>query len=103
MFEFYLLDSRSPAFRYENQNKNHAFLVEDRTHDLPKARVICEVTTTPLGRRDYPSTIIILDGSTCVCFVFTYSKSMDHPGKVANPARGQLNRISASRSQNFVR
>ena len=22
----------------------------------------------------------------------TYSKSMDHPGKVANPARGQLNR-----------
>ena len=22
----------------------------------------------------------------------TYSKSLDHPGKVANPARGQLNR-----------
>ena len=27
-----------------------------------------------------------------VCMVFTYSKSMDQPGKVANPARGQLNR-----------
>ena len=26
-----------------------------------------------------------------VCMVITYSKSMDHPGKVANPARGQLN------------
>ena len=24
--------------------------------------------------------------------VLTYSKSMDQPGKVANPARGQLNR-----------
>ena len=24
--------------------------------------------------------------------VFMYSKSMDQPGKVANPARGQLNR-----------
>ena len=23
---------------------------------------------------------------------YTYSKSMDQPGKVANPARGQLNR-----------
>ena len=32
----------------------------------------------------------------CVCNVVcmyghTYSKSMDQPGKVANPARGQLN------------
>ena len=26
------------------------------------------------------------------CMVITYSKSMDQPGKVANPARGQLNR-----------
>ena len=29
-----------------------------------------------------------------VCMVITYSKSMDQPGKVANPARGQLNRES---------
>ena len=27
-----------------------------------------------------------------VCIVITYSKSKDQPGKVANPARGQLNR-----------
>ena len=27
-----------------------------------------------------------------VCMVITYSKSMDQPGRVANPARGQLNR-----------
>ena len=27
-----------------------------------------------------------------VCMVITYSKSMDQPGKGANPARGQLNR-----------
>ena len=28
----------------------------------------------------------------CVYGVITYSKSMDQPGKVTNPARGQLNR-----------
>ena len=27
-----------------------------------------------------------------MCMVITYTKSMDQPGKVANPARGQLNR-----------
>ena len=27
-----------------------------------------------------------------VCMLITYSKSMDQPGKVANPAGGQLNR-----------
>ena len=27
-----------------------------------------------------------------VCLVITYSKSKDQPGKVANAARGQLNR-----------
>ena len=33
-------------------------------------------------------------GGTCiyVCIVITYSKSVDQPGKVASPARGQLNR-----------
>ena len=34
----------------------------------------------------------------CVCMhvymVITYSKGKDQPGKVANPARGQLNRES---------
>ena len=27
-----------------------------------------------------------------VCMIITYSKVKDQPGKVANPARGQLNR-----------
>ena len=27
-----------------------------------------------------------------VCMVISYSQSKDQPGKVANPARGQLNR-----------
>ena len=31
-------------------------------------------------------------GHCNVCNVITHSKSKDQPGKVANPARGQLNR-----------
>ena len=31
-------------------------------------------------------------GMLKVCMVIKYSKSMDQPGKLANPARGQLNR-----------
>ena len=34
--------------------------------------------------------IPLADGQACM--VITYSKSKDQPGKVANPARGQLNR-----------
>ena len=35
-----------------------------------------------------PDTVLIV-----ICmYGHTYSKSMDQPGKVANPARGQLNR-----------
>ena len=28
----------------------------------------------------------------CILYGYTYSKSIDQPGKAANPARGQLNR-----------
>ena len=31
-------------------------------------------------------------GESMVCMVIAYSKGKDQPGKVANPARGQLNR-----------
>ena len=31
-------------------------------------------------------------GDTVYMYGHTYSKSMDQPGKVANPGRGQLNR-----------
>ena len=33
-----------------------------------------------------------LKSTRYVCMVITYSKSMDRPGKVANPTRGQLKR-----------
>ena len=30
--------------------------------------------------------------NSCIVYGHTYSKSMDQPGKVVNPARGQLNK-----------
>ena len=36
--------------------------------------------------------VVMKDSLFYVCMVITYSKSMDRPGKVANPARGQLSR-----------
>ena len=36
------------------------------------------------------------------CMVITYSKGKDQPGKVANPARGQLNRESSFAPENLV-
>ena len=39
-----------------------------------------------VGTFKVPATIVAL------CIVITYGKSMDQPSKVANPARGQLNR-----------
>ena len=38
-----------------------------------------------------------------VCMVIAYSKSMDQPGKVANPARGQLNRENEYSSVPVIR
>ena len=35
--------------------------------------------------------------NTSILYGYTYSKSMDQPGKVASPARGQLNR----KNENF--
>ena len=49
----------------------------------------------------------VLTGVVCM-YGHTYSKSMDQPGKVANPALGQLNReirdisLSAFAPENFV-
>ena len=34
-------------------------------------------------------------GAVYTCMIITYSKGKDQPGKVANPARGQLNRENA--------
>ena len=45
-----------------------------------------------LGRRNVGGNIGYRDIIGSECVVITYSKSKDQPGKVANPARGQLNR-----------
>ena len=44
--------------------------------------------------RDVSTSTPAVEGGLCmyVCIVITYSKSKDQPGKVANPARGQLNK-----------
>ena len=53
--------------------------------------------------------LIAMQYCTVICMVtqFFYSKSIDQPGKVANPARGQLNRendysLSAFAPENLV-
>ena len=38
------------------------------------------------------SPVLVRAPGTALCMVITYSKGKDQPGKVANPARGQLNR-----------
>ena len=55
---------------------------------------------------EHRPTINLLDPSVCMCG-HTYSKSMYQPGKVANPARGNLNReneyfLSAFAPENSV-
>ena len=49
-----------------------------------------------LCRLQYP--YLFQNASTCVCMVTHISKSVDHPGKVANPPCGQLNREKESLS-----
>ena len=44
---------------------------------------------------------INVSASVCM-YGHTYSKSMDQPGKVANPARGQLNRENGFSLSAFV-
>ena len=44
-----------------------------------------------MGKSVSPNSLLVLIGAR-LCMVITYSKSMDQPGKVANPACGQLNR-----------
>ena len=63
-----------------------------------KSFVIC-VDLNPHGGRFGMFTSNILKGNRYYMYGHTYSKSMDQPGKVTNPARGQLNRkMNISRS-----
>ena len=67
------------------------------------ASLECESGPTPAGKtlpHSYPETRFMV--------THIYSKSMDHPSKVANPARGQLNRgkhisLSAFAPENWSR
>ena len=60
--------------------------------------IVCKTQHYMYLRLHYISAVtsirIVLDRwiQQYLCMVITYSKSMDHPGKVANPARSQLNR-----------
>ena len=56
-------------------------------------RGYCTTTCTPLGQQVRINTSMCVDHvCTYLCMVITYSKGKDQPGKVVNPARGQLNR-----------
>ena len=65
---------------------------------------------TPAGKtlpHSYPETRLRRERGHEVKYGHTHSKSMDQPGKVANPARGQLNRennipLSAFVPENLV-
>ena len=47
-----------------------------------------------MGTLAVKTNLVSLHGDKCQCMCghTNYSKSMDQPGKVANPARGQLKR-----------
>ena len=47
---------------------------------------------TPIIGTDSVDTVCMYSRAMYVCMVITDSKGKDQPGKVANPARGQLNR-----------
>ena len=67
---------------------------------MVEARSVNVKTTTTTTTTTHVCMYVCMYGNT-------YSKSMDQPGKVANPARGQLNRkndnfLSAFVPENFV-
>ena len=50
---------------------------------------VCVFIKVLITAQSAPKTLV----RVCVCvYGHTYNKSMDQPGKVANPARGRLNR-----------
>ena len=51
-----------------------------------------EKATSPNKQKRIQTFVFVDDGAHAYMYDRTYSKSMDQPGKVANPARGQLNR-----------
>ena len=78
--------------------------------DLLELGIFCkaELPPTTRGKSNFVLAQFVISKSSCllactpqdqlphtcvyVCMVITYSKNIDQPGKVTNPARGQLNR-----------
>ena len=59
---------------------------------FPEKRVcIPRFTDTVPTDTSGTAAVVFLFYPYIICMVITYSKSKDQPGKVANPARGQLN------------
>ena len=79
--------------KYHSEGGKRATYCSDKEKTMMVQKNSEEVTSTKtvwLSRRMYNIYIYIC---VCVCiYSHTYSKSMDQLGKVANPARGQLNR-----------
>ena len=75
-------DHHDISFRARKQAVVHYFYTEIRCHrHSGVAKTICKMRmVTYVGMYAYNM------------YGHTYSKSIDQPGKVANPARGQLNR-----------
>ena len=77
---------------------SHYFL---RTGSARGMGVRCQTFFFPCSahhERDWPPCKVVFFGlatnalNVCSMYGHTYSESMDQPGKVASPARGQLNR-----------
>ena len=65
--------------------------------NVPSTRYVCMYVFIKLHITTQSGPVILVCMYVCMyvlCFMYshTYSKGMDQPGKVANPARGQLNR-----------
>ena len=57
-----------------------------------KVQPSCFLSSVQHNRLGYGKTLhVVPDGIVCM-YDHTYGKSMDRPGRVANSARGQLNR-----------
>ena len=87
MVEFYLLTFPRLPLRKKKEHKS--YFGKNRTHDFRRSRCLCYLLdhSGDESRLERENNIITL----YMCG-HTYRNSMDQPGKVANPARGQLNR-----------
>ena len=80
---FFGLATSTLNARNNNNSNNRRAGIEAEGYLFIRALVVCCVVLTSSAA-----------AAVYMYFGHTYSKSMDPPGKVANPARGQLNRVN---------